>query len=155
MRKAILSGMVILFLCGMVGAQDRIEAPVWNVGDKWVFTRNFIMEVTGTDENTYTLKFSPGGVFIHDKSTLNRLYYVEDDRRKIFKGHRKRGLNFPLFLGKIWEDKFSSRPAGSTIATPENYYLETSKVVGWEDIKVEAGNFRALKIEYNHLSYLS
>ena len=41
----------------MVFAQEKIEAPVWNVGDKWVFTHGNI-EVVGADQNSYTLKFS-------------------------------------------------------------------------------------------------
>jgi hypothetical protein len=45
----ILSIWLVLFLAPAVCAQEKIKAPVWNVGDKWVFTRGNI-EVIGAEK---------------------------------------------------------------------------------------------------------
>ncbi len=43
-------------------AQEKIEKPIWNVGDKWVLHREGPMEVIGIDKNGYVVNFS-GGIF--------------------------------------------------------------------------------------------
>jgi hypothetical protein len=85
---------------------------------------------------------------ILEKSTLNRTHTLEGEKRKVYKGGRKRLLNFPLSVGKKWKDTFSSRARGSTIAADENLYYETYTILGWENIKVKAGEFKAIKLEY-------
>ena len=47
MKKMAFGGCLILFLAPMVYAQEKIEAPVWYVGDKWAFDRGRRIEVTG------------------------------------------------------------------------------------------------------------
>ena len=37
MKKMAILAWVMVFLPAMVFSQDKIEAPAWNVGDKWVF----------------------------------------------------------------------------------------------------------------------
>ncbi len=49
MKKVACLGWLIVFLPAMVFAQEKIEAPIWNTGDKWVFDREGPMEVTGSD----------------------------------------------------------------------------------------------------------
>jgi hypothetical protein len=51
-------GWLILFLPIMAFAQEKVEAPVWNVGDKWVFTGGGTIEVLKVDQNGYVVKFS-------------------------------------------------------------------------------------------------
>jgi len=151
MKKMILLGLFVLFIPVILHGQDKVEAPVWNVGDKWDFGKS-TMAVVSTDESNYTVRFSsPSGdsTFIYDKSSLNRLYSVQGDRRVEYKGRQKRLLNFPLHSGKSWKDKFisSTRREGTAAAT-ERQYFETFSVFGWEDVEVRAGKFRALKLEY-------
>ena len=43
------SALLILFLPAVVFAQEKVEAPVWNVGDKWVFTGGASIEVIKAD----------------------------------------------------------------------------------------------------------
>jgi len=43
-------GWLIVFIPAMLFAQEKVEASVWNVGDKWVFTQGNI-EVVGADKN--------------------------------------------------------------------------------------------------------
>ena len=69
MKKMMLLGWLVAFLPAMVVAQEKIEAPVWNVGDKWTFDREGPMEVTGRDAQCYAAKFS-GGIFRKDASGI-------------------------------------------------------------------------------------
>jgi len=78
MKKMIIFGCLIIFIPFMVSAQEKIEAPVWNVGDKWVFDREGPMEVTGRDAKYYAVQFSGGifrqdlsGIALFERSTLN------------------------------------------------------------------------------------
>jgi len=152
MKKMIILGCLILYFGTMAYAQDKIEAPVWNVGDKWIFTSGDTMMVMNADENSYTVKFltSRGEEYIsiRDKSSLNILYSMEGDKRIEYKGRTKRLLNFPLDIGKSWKDKFVSRARRSGLGDTENMYFETFTVLGSEDIVVKAEKFRAIKLEY-------
>ena len=47
-KKIIFLGLLLVFLAAMVFAQEKIEAPVWNVGDKWAFTGNGNVEVVSS-----------------------------------------------------------------------------------------------------------
>ena len=57
MKKMILSGWLILLFAQIVCAQEKIEAPIWNVGDKWVFTQGITIGVINKDEDNYKVKF--------------------------------------------------------------------------------------------------
>ena len=140
--------------------QDKIEAPVWKVGDKWVLTSVGIakceVEVVDVDESSYTVKFShcmfdrTPSTIVFEKSSLNRIYTLEGNKRKKYDWARRRLLNFPLFEGKRWgEDTCSGLPTYNPRAPQIEYdYAETFQVLGWEDVEVPAGTFRALKIKY-------
>jgi hypothetical protein len=88
---------------------------------------------------------TPGGdsILICEKSSLNRLYVMDKDKRIPYEGRNKRLLNFPLNIGKSWSDKYIM---GGKAGSQE--YTETFTVLGWEDIVVQAGKFKAIKIEY-------
>ena len=90
MKKIVLLLGIFLLFPSITWAQEKVEAPVWNVGDKWVFTQGNI-EVVGADENSYTLNFSKDTYIlenkgfekiIFDKSTLNRIYALKGDKRE-------------------------------------------------------------------------
>jgi hypothetical protein len=158
MKKMNFLGFFTLFLPAMLFAQDKIEAPVWNVGDKWVFTAGSI-EIVNADPKSYTLKFSDDiciqerqglNVIIFDKSTLNRIYALEGNKRKKYTRGRAKILNFPIFAGKKWEYAYSA-PALYGLAgslREECDYNESFKVLSWEDIDVPAGKFKTVKMEY-------
>jgi len=138
MKKMILLGFFVLFIPAMVYGQDKVDAPVWNIGDKWILGGTVTIMVGNADQSTYTVKYStPGGesALVYEKSSLNRLYSVEKDRQVPYEGRNKRLLNFPLEIGKSWKDKYDN-------------YFEVFTVLGWEEIKVPAGKYKALKLEY-------
>ena len=119
MKKILFLISPVIFLPIMVWGQEKIEAPVWKVGDKWILTSEGIakceVEVTDADESTYTVKFShcmfertPSKI-IFETSSLNRIYTLEGNKRSKYDFGRRRLFNFPLFEGKKWgADTFSS-----------------------------------------------
>lgn len=146
MKKMILLSFLILLMTGIGYGQDKIGVPIWNIGDKWKLTEDVTILVANADESSYAVKYLTGGgesILIFEKSSLNRLYIMDKDKRIPYEGRNKRLFNFPLEIGKSWKDKFLSKGA-----IKEYTYLETFTVLGWEDIVVQAGKFKTVKIEY-------
>jgi hypothetical protein len=149
MKKMILLSFLVLFIPAIVCGQDKIEAPIWNIGDKWSLTEDITIMVVNADESSYTVKYLTAGgesILIYEKSSLNRIYLTERDKRVKYEGRNKRLFNFPLDIGKSWKDKFTVKPAA--FAAQEITYLETFTPLGWEDIEIQAGKFKTVKIEY-------
>ena len=157
MKKIAFFGLLIVFFPATVFTQEKVEVPVWNVGDKWVFTQGNI-EVVGTDQIAYTLNFSKDTCIIEnkffenmvfDKSTLNKIYTLKGDNRIKYRGAQKRILNFPLYPGKEWQDTCLQKVLTGHLAGLETWDLaETFKILGWEEVQVQAGKYRAIKLEY-------
>ena len=157
MKKIVYFGLLVLCFPTMLFAQEKVNAPVWNVGDKWVFSNKGTIEVMNADQNSYVLKFSDDiclieswefNTIIFEKSTLHRIYTLKGDKRKKYTKAKRRIFNFPLSPGKQWKDVFSATPVVNLVFDfGELNYYETFKVLGWEDIEVQAGKFRAIKLE--------
>ena len=146
MKKMILLGFLMVFIPAIVCGQDKVQAPVWNIGDKWTIAGDVTIMVVNADESSYAVKYLTAGgesILIFEKSSVNRLYVMDKDKRIPYEGRNKRLFNFPLDIGKTWKDKFISKGA-----LKEYTYLETFTVLGWEDIVVQAGKFKTVKIEY-------
>ena len=161
MKKILLSGWLILFCAHMVLAQDRIEAPNLSVGDKWVSNDGTMIQIIGADENSYKVKFQNDKFQTEtlwlERSTLNRISPVQGKKPAAYKGAQRRLLNFPLTIGKSWKDNYMTQLhwedertelLGEHSVGEETQIFESYKVLGWEDVEVRAGHFRALKIEY-------
>jgi len=156
MRKTIFLLSIFLLVSSIAWAQDKIEAPAWNVGDKWVFTQGSI-EVVGADESSRTLSFSKDTCrvenmghekIILDKSTLNKIYALREDKREKFAEPQRRLLNFPFNLGKEWSDTGTVTPLSGPMKGKTMDISENFKVLGWEDVKVQAGNFKTIKLQH-------
>jgi len=147
----------ILFLSpSITRAQERVEAPIWNVGHKWVFTQGNI-EVVRADQNGYTLNLSKDICFVEnkylekiilDKSTLNRIFILKGDERVKYTILHRRILNFPLNLGKEWKDSSIAKALSGPKRGSMVDFAETFKVLGWENVEVQAGNFKTIKLDY-------
>jgi hypothetical protein len=161
MKKIAFLGLLIVFLPAMVFAQEKVDAPVWNVGDKWVFTGDGTIEVMQVDQNGYVVNYSDRicvlerqgfNKILFDKSALQRSYSLEGEKRRKYSMGLKNIFNFPFSPGKEWKHAYSSQPivtkgymTGQGIPTLD--YYENFKILAWEDIGVKTGKFRALKIE--------
>ena len=159
MKKMIFLGWLILFLATSLYAQEKIEAPVWNVGDKWVFTQGSL-EVVNADQNSYGAKFSNDtcvlenqgvSTILFEKSTLNRVGVLERTKRKGYTMGLRKILNFPLNIGKQWKDEYSGKRLGGLHSDVVESYTEVFTVLGWEALEVRAGKFKAIKLEYKHI----
>ena len=153
---------LILFLPAMVLGQEKVDAPTWNVGDKWVFAGDGTIEVVQADPNGYVMNFSDSicvlerqgfNKVIFDKSTLQRSHSLEGEKRKKYSMGLKNIFNFPFSPGKQWKYAYSSQPIitkgyKTSQGIPTLDYYENIKITGWEDIGVKAGKFRALRIEF-------
>ena len=155
MKKIIVLLMISLLFPSITWTQEKVEAPVWNVGDKWVFTQGNI-EVVGADENSYILNFSKDTCIVEnrnfekiifDKSTFNRIYALKGVKREKYTIGNKKVLNFPFHLGKRWIDHFAAEVLTGPIKGSMCAYSETFKVLGWENLEVRAGNFKTVKLE--------
>jgi hypothetical protein len=149
MKKMILLTFLVLSIPVMGYGQDKVEAPVWNVGDKWVLSDDVVITIANIDQESYTVKYATARgdlTFICEKSSLNRLYYISKDRRIKYEGRNKRLFNFPLDAGKTWKDQYITK--STALGSQEVTYLETFTVLGWEEVAVQAGKFKALKLEY-------
>ncbi len=156
MKKLFFLGWLILCWGQMALAQEKVEAPILHVGDKWTFTDGKKMEVVATDKNSYTIKFQREMISL-ERSSLNRISMVQWKKQRTYKGPQRRLLNFPLVIGKSWtdsysvqlkwEDEYPSQSSGYSLGD-EARVFESYKVLEWEDVGVDAGHFKALKMEY-------
>ncbi len=157
MKKMAFLGCLILFLAPTVFAQEKVETPVWNAGDKWVFTNNGTIEVLSVDQNAYVVKFSDDicvierqgfNTIIFEKATLQRIYSLEGEERNKYARGARNMLNFPLIPGKQWENAYNARPVISTLRHLSSLdYYEKFRILGWDDITIKGGKFKALKME--------
>jgi hypothetical protein len=158
MKRTLFLGLLIVFLPALVFAQEKVEAPVWNMGDKWTFTGDGSIEVVSADQSGYILNFSEGiciyesqgfNTILFQKTSLNRISIVERDKRaKYTRGYRKL-FDFPLIIGKQWNDAYSTKTFyGPSAGRYTIDYSENVSALGWEDVGVRAGEFKALKLEY-------
>ncbi len=160
MKKMVYLGWLIIFLPALVFAQEKVGAPVWNVGDKWTFTADGSIEVIKADQSGYILKFSDKkciferqecSAILFEKATRNRINTIEGNETKKYTMGLSKVLDFPLSSGKQWKYAYSgkSRGVGGVLIALD--YSENYTVLGWEDIEVRAGKFKALKLEYKRV----
>ena len=112
------------------------------------------MEVIRADGNNYVVRFQDKTI-LFEKSTLNRAYPPPEKGQKRYSEAQRKLLDFPLTIGKKWKDTYSgvlkwegaySWKQGQT--TDELLFFENYRVLGWEEVEVQAGKFKALKVEY-------
>jgi hypothetical protein len=158
MRKMIFFLGILFLSPSITWAQEKVNAPVWNIGDKWVFTQGNI-EVIGTDKKNYALNFSKDTcivenrgfqTIIFEKPTLNRSYVLKEDKREKYTRGLRKILDFPLSIGKQWNDGYSGKAIVGR-GVQEQHIFDCSEkftVLGWEDVEVQAGKFKVFKLEY-------
>ena len=161
MKKMAFLALSIVFLPTTLFAQDKVEAPVWNVGDKWAFTGNGIIEVIQADPNGYILKFSEEkcifesqgcSTILFEKSTLNRISVVKGDKRKKYTMGLRKIFDFPFSTGRDWKYAYSAMPLFGFRKGKFSFdYSEHYRVAGLEEVEVQAGKFKALKLEYKRV----
>lgn len=134
----------------IIRAQEKCEAPNWNTGDKWTYKgadgRTWMQNVVRVEEDLYILDIGSKDRWGFDKNTMNIKFLIQPgDKRKNFKGWRGKIFNFPIHIGKTWEDSYASVPDEGTDMV---FYVNEFKVESFENVATPAGVFQAYKIYF-------
>lgn len=125
----------------------QIERPEPKVGDKRTYAildgiskvEQGVEELTLSEITESEIRFSE----INNRSAVYDKEWglVQDGSRKYSPAIQM--VSFPLSIGKKWEhsNTHSHQSCGNTTSNLKN------EVVGWEDVTVPAGTFRALRID--------
>ena len=153
----------ILLSVSLVSAQT-IERPNVKPGDTWTYQST--TELTANQakqtpaqfiESHYevtVIRTGSTGILIARKQRGSKLPAMEMllgsdwSRSRSINGEEtvvNRPLQFPLKPGKSWEMKFTENNPNSEFKSYETKLTYT--VIGWEEVSVPAGKFKALKIE--------
>ena len=136
-----------------------VPAPQLNAGDLWILEQtrdrgrngflrqrlDLTIERVGSDNMVVGIK--PDGA---PSDYVDHIAELDWSQKKIFNGKETRIghlFSFPLSVGKTWVSDYTDPRVRGTITSL--HFHNVYKVVGWEDITVQAGKFRALKMEVN------
>ncbi len=153
-NSAFVFGLLAASIAPAAGPHGPVAAPVVVVGDSWTYQYIDVwknepgnvnrMEVTSVNENGIDAdikRAATGVVFSHQRFSreMNPI-----DRGKMHFAPAFGRFSFPLDVGKQW----SSETTGENPSQGKHWrYRVDGKALGWEKIKVKAGEFDALKIE--------
>ena len=144
----------LVFMLGPAGAlaqADVVHRTQLQPGDRWVYHRMDYaskkvtgqrrLEVARADERAIQVLLGKDG---ERDETYTAEWNAVATAGAVFHPHTGL-LKFPLRVGDTWPVVYESEfgPTRSWRARHEH----TARVVGWEDVEVPAGKFRALKIE--------
>ena len=172
MKKKIMLSCLILFFTSIVWAQEKCEAPIWNVGDKWTYMdvtgEIWTNEVVDSRKDLYTVKFGgiqdtslglyegnvypglvPQNLYLFDKKTLNIKYVIERGGRYKYTNMFREFFNFPIFVGKKWREVTNGITGGI-----EYTLSNTFKIEGLEEVTTAAGTFNAFRIDWKLNFYI-
>ena len=146
----------VFFLCGSAYAQS-IQSPALKVGDSWTYlttsesgqqgwtSKGEIITIERISRDTMLVATQRQGA---TQAPVEQLVGLDWSRVADISGKQQvvnQPMNFPLTPGKKWRVEF-------TVANPSNQHSSETihddyVVVGWEDVQIPGGTFKALKIE--------
>ncbi|MDP2795820.1 MAG: hypothetical protein Q8O25_17325 [Sulfurisoma sp.] len=148
----------LVFSHGPAAAQPsrEVESPALLAGESWTYRRINLWQSFETERFRQDML---GGVGKH-LTVLWTIVSAEDERRRgsvtyeyldaatlSFFDPKAEGrhvpLLFPLYPGKRWQFQYKYIPAGGVGSLKIE---QTAVVEGWEQVRVPAGTFRALKV---------
>jgi len=153
MNKILLS-LLVIFIPVILYGQEKVEAPIWNVGDKWTWKKadgtRLHSQVVDVKEDLYVLRMGKDpDLYGYDKKTMNvKLLMKEGGGQFDFDKPWRKLLDFPMFVGKKWTDTTYGVPKRHLIrrrATGITFIYEFS-IEGFEDITTSVGTFKCYKI---------
>jgi hypothetical protein len=145
-------------LCANTALAQTVAPPVLQPQDTWKYRRT-----TETRPDTWRQVHFEGTVLRNSTSTMliqNKEVDSPNPPREILIGSDwssfrslggketvvHRPFTFPMSVGKTWDLEFTDDHPGNKSHKSETRRLKY-RVVGWEDVEVPAGKFKALKIE--------
>lgn len=155
MKKMILLNLLILSIPVILYGQDKVEAPVWSIGDKWTYKGasgdQWTNEVVNRKDDLYILKTGASkDLNAFDKNSMNLKMVIDESGKEMEADSALRKLfDFPISVGKTWSDTTTSYPTSGVTRMGKIIYDHDFKVEGMEEIAITAGKFKAYKIHYN------
>lgn len=136
----------------MVWGQEKFDAPVLNVGSKWVSRTadgtEPTSELIGDEKGVYVFSVKTArGKFkrFFDKKTMNCVKVIRDGKEdKEQRDLIKKVLDFPLYVGKKWTYRYTHFDERRRVEVDSTAELSA---VAYEDIEVQAGKFKAIKVQ--------
>ncbi len=149
MKRIIILGFLFLFLASQTWSQEKCEAPVWKVGDKWTHKDStgatYTIEVLDIKEDVYVVKNEAlQNLVAIDKKTMNLKFFIASAGQKILAtGVLRKPYDFPLFVGKEWTDNFTFElpRANIPVTMTCNFKIENTA-----EVKTPAGTFKTFVI---------
>ncbi|WP_286542659.1 hypothetical protein [Variovorax fucosicus] len=143
--------------CSTIGWAQEAPAPALHEGDKWVYSLKVEKPPAGSSirhwENTIQRVSSTGMVLatkpVDSNLPATETAFEKDWSRMVSINGRTTTTNkyfdFPLRVGKTWEVAVTQEHPTPNVKLLRNKL--DYKVIGWEEVTVPAGTFKALKIE--------
>jgi hypothetical protein len=162
MKKAFFVFALMFFLIGCATqrtgespahVQEKMEAPIWGIGDTWRY------RYANKIEWQYTVEKTEGNLYIvedrygvekpcFDKRTLELKFFLTPQGKKVTSQtvwYYGIYCDFPIYVGKKWGKMVSGKDTGGMSMD----YLHEFKVLSFEEVTVPAGTFKAFKIEFS------
>ena len=153
MKKiAIFIAVFFLMVGGVTSAQEKIDAPIWNAGDKWTYKtadgKRLTNEVVKVGDEFFVLRIEGNPYLqVFDKKTMNITKWIDSSGTEA----SATDLNiydFPLFVGKKWSGRqYSSGATRRGGAGPFEYSFKVEDI---EEIKTIAGSFKTYRLYCKH-----
>jgi hypothetical protein len=137
---------------------ESIPQPTLQAGDTWSY-QNTLEKTPSVWRQTHSqstvVRSSPSTVLVRNTEVgspnppAEILLNADWSRFRSLNGKETivhKPFAFPLTLGKTWDMEYTDDHPSNTSHKTEHHQLQF-RVVGWEDVQVPAGKFKALKIE--------
>ncbi len=152
--KKILLGLFVLFIPVILYAQDKVEAPLWSVGDKWTWKTaagaTLHSQVVDLKQDLYVLRMGKDpDLYGYDQKTMNVKFLMKEGGGEFhFDKPWRRILDFPMFVGKKWTDTIDEVPKRQVIRRRSGgiTFVYEFSVDRFEDIATSAGTFKCYRI---------
>lgn len=129
------------------------EKPEYCVGDTWTWadypTRQHVWKAVVTDvlPDGSTIVVGSGDTgkfqfFYDNQDRLVKKINMDTGNEEIIPSPPRIGEDYPLFVGKRWEETYSNMSVSGTYLTYRSVYTVTA----YEKVRVEAGEFFAFRI---------
>jgi hypothetical protein len=148
MKKSLLLLMALIIFCSyplMLWGQEKAEVPELKVGDFWKYqisSGNLKSEVKEINEEGYVIAFEGSNISnIYDPKTLNLNFIISGNKKNKADSPWRKILDFPLFVGKKWDDSTEFLFKGKSLSANINYQVEAL-----EDVKTSVGTFKSFRI---------
>lgn len=148
MKKSLFLVMALIIFCSyplMLWGQEKSEVPELKVGDFWkhqISSGNLRFEVTEINEEGYVIALEGTNASqIYDSKTLNQKFIIVGTKKDKADNPWRKILDFPLFVGKKWDDSTDIIFRGQSRSANTNYQVEAL-----EDVQTSAGTFKSFRI---------